>query len=78
MRRIVLLPEPLDPSRPNDFPIFDGEGYATHGNAGAIALHKALDDNNVRLRHGITASLRRNRATRRLRGPFYVRTTSIL
>ena len=42
----------------DDFSCFDGEGYATHGNAGAIALHKALDDNNVRLRHGITASIK--------------------
>ena len=43
----------------DDFPFFDGEGYATHGKAGAIALHEALDDNNVRLRHGIMASLKR-------------------
>jgi hypothetical protein len=35
----------------NDIPLFDGEGYATHGQADAIALHKALDYNNVRLRH---------------------------
>ena len=54
----------------DDFPLFDGEGYATHSKAGAIALHKALDDNNVRLRHRITAFSYRGRAVPRRRGPF--------
>jgi hypothetical protein len=69
MSRIVLLPEPSVRSEPADdySPFFDGEGYATHGKSGALALHKALDDNDVRLWHGITA---KSRAVRRPRGPF--------
>ena len=68
MSRIVLLPEPSVRSEQAD-DYSPSEGYATHGKAGALALHKALDDNDVQLRHGITAKSRHG-AVRRPRGPF--------